>query len=160
MAARARRSTTVALCAACLAMAGCTTIHVPEGASPGVRVRHPVAPQAKIRYNTVVILDKSLQDWHRPSDPRLRVAKIAVEKTDSNRTRTGTLEAWATLRNRTDHALQIEGRTTFFDKSEDMLEQSSWQRVYLPPQGVVRYSGMSTHDKTIAYYYIEIREGR
>ena len=154
--------------------AGCQT-QVYEGAGPGVRVDDPRAPQAGIRYNTVVIVDKSLENWDGklydpewssifdpfgPKDKTKR-AKIAVEKTNSRRSPTGTLEVWAVLRNRTDYPLQIEGRTQFFDNDKAPSEgPTAWQRVYLPPQSVATYKEFSTKIQNINYYYVEIREGR
>jgi hypothetical protein len=150
-------------------IAGCSTVDVREGAAPGVRV-----PEVGIRYNSVGIIDKSLQDWDGPVfDPtwssmfaggrkeRDKKSKIAVESTDSKRSGTGTLEVWAVLRNRTDHALQIEGRTTFFDAGKAPAEKpTAWQRVMLPPQAVATYRDFSTKVEEVNYYYIEIREGR
>ncbi len=137
---------------------GCAK-EVGEGPGPGVRVRDDAAPYARIRYNTVVILDKSLEDW-RPPDSRKK-GKIAVEETSARRTETGTVEAWAVLRNRTDHPLQLEGRAHFFDKDKAPVEgPTAWQRVFLPAQGVGTYKEKSTKVMEVGYYYIEIREGR
>ena len=148
---------------------GCSTVDIREGAAPGVRV-----PEVGIRYNSVGIIDKSLQDWGGPVfDPpwssmfvggrkeRDKKSKIAVESTDAKRTPTGTLEVWTVLRNRTDSPLQIEGRTTFFDAGKAPVEKpSAWQRVMLPPQSVATYRDYSTKTDDVSYYYIEIREGR
>jgi hypothetical protein len=152
-----------------LTASSCTTVDIREGAAPGVRV-----PEVGIRYNFVGIIDKSLQDWNGPVfDPpwssmfaggrkeRDKHTKIAVESTESRRTATGTLEVWTVLRNRTDHPLQIEGRTQFFDSAKAPAEKpSAWQRVMLPPQSVATYREFSTKVQDVAFYYIEIREGR
>ncbi len=121
--------------------AGCQT-QIYEGAGPGVHVDDSRAPQAGIRYNTVVIVDKSLENWDGklydpewssifdpfgPKDKTKR-AKIAVEKTNSRRA-------------------PSEGPT-------------AWQRVHLPPQSVATYKEFSTKIQDINYYYVEIREGR
>lgn len=149
--------------------AGCTTVDVREGAGPGVRV-----PEVGIRYNSVGIIDKSLENWDgKVFDPpwssifslgpkeHNKRSKIAVESTGSRRSATGTLEVWAVLRNRTDFPLQIEGRSQFFDASKVPAEKpSAWQRVMLPPQGVATYREFSTKIQEVSYYYIEIREGR
>jgi len=138
---------------------GCESSAVREGPAPGVRIRHPAAPYATVRMNTVNILDKSLQDWH--GDPEQKRGKIAVEATNARRTPTGTVEVWATLRNRTDHALQLEGRSQFFDRDEAPVEgPTAWQRVFLPPNGVGVYKERSTKVMEVGYYYVEIREGR
>jgi hypothetical protein len=132
---------------------------VREGPSPGVRVRSHLAPYATVGLNRAVIVDKSLEDWHGP-EGRKR-GKIAVEKTGSRRTETGSVEAWALLRNRTDHPFQIEGRVQFFDESEAPIGgPSAWQRIFLGPNSVATYRENSTNTDRVRYYYIEIREGR
>lgn len=138
---------------------GCETVDVREGPGPGVRVRSGLAPYATVRLNTVAILDDSLQDWDGP--PGRKGGKIAVERTNASRTETGTLVAWALLRNRTDYPLQIEGRVQFFDEAEAPLEgPTAWQRLHLPPNSVITYRGNSTQTDRVKYYLIEIREGR
>lgn len=120
---------------------GCTTM---EGPTPGSRV-----DAIEIKMNSVGILDKSLQK------------KIAVESTGSRRTPTGTLEVWNVLRNRTNYQLQLEGRVQFFDKDKAPVEgPTAWQRLILSPNSVLSYKEFSTNVMDIAYYYVEIREGR
>jgi hypothetical protein len=158
-----------------LILQGCSTIDVREGPAPGVRVDDPRAPQARIRFdNAVVILDKSLQQWDakayrpklygkvfHPEEEAKKNSKIAVEATNSRRTPTGTLEVWAELRNRTNYPLQIEGRTTFFDKDKAPVDgPTAWQRVFLPSQGIGVYKELSTKIEEVNIYYIELREGR
>lgn len=148
------------LLVAVLSCNGCTRKYVvKEGAAPGVRIRDPQAPQTQIRWNSVVIIDDSLQDWQ--GSPKEKKGKIAVENTNARRTPTGTVEVWAVLRNRTDYPLQIEGRTHFFDKNYAPVEgPTAWQRVYLSPNSVAVYREFSTNVMDIGYYYVEIREGR
>jgi hypothetical protein len=149
----------VAIVGAVVFLAGCTTVDVREGPGPGVRVRDVRAPYATVRLNQVVITDKSLEEWY--GKPQEKRGKIAVESHDARRTPTGTLEVWAVLRNRTDFPLQIEGRTQFFDQDQAPAEgPTAWQRVHLPPQGTGVYREFSTKIEEIAYYYVEIREGR
>lgn len=141
-----------------------------EGAAPAIHVVDPSQPYAGIRYNNVAIIDKSLQDWSNPKNKFLfwdtdeskkNYGKISVESTNSRTTETGTLEAWAILRNRTDYPLQIEGRITFFNADKVPCEDpTAWQRVYLQPNAVEKFSGFSTKTGEVLYYYIEIREGR
>ncbi len=138
---------------------GCTRYAVREGAGPAVHIRDPQVPQAQIRWNSVAIIDDSLEDWQ--GKKKGRKGKIAVESTNARRTPTGTVEVWAVFRNRTDYALQIEGRTQFFDREQAPVEgPTTWQRVFLPPNGVATYKEISTKVMEIGYYYIEIREGR
>jgi len=142
-----------------------------EGPAPGMRVEDPRQPYAGIQYNSVVILDKSLQDmsynnkkflfWQTKEEDKRNVGKIAIESTNSRRTPTGTLEVWAVIRNRTNYPLQIEGRTTYFDKDKVPCEEpTAWQRLFLQPNSVNTYKELSIKINEVNYYYIEIREGK
>src|SRR5690606_34052758 len=101
-----RLSLTLAL-AASLVLTGCSGIDKNEGPRPGVRISDDRAPNQRLNLDTVVILDKSLQDR--------KSGKLAIENSGARRTAAGTVEAYAVIRNRTDFPLQIEGRTQFFD---------------------------------------------
>lgn len=158
---------TVAVVFLFLVAVGCQTTHITEGPAPGVRVNNSPATGAQVRMNSVAILDDSLQKWYvhenslTGSFEHGKIGKIAVESTNSRRTPTGTLEAWAMLRNRTDHALQLQCRVQFFDKKQAPLEgPTSWKRIYLPANSVATYKESSISVKNIGYYYIEVREGR
>lgn len=155
-------------------LAACTTVEMREGPAPGINVRDPNLPNARIRMNSVAIIDKSLQYWEgdavspsmewltgrNPAESEKK-GKIAVETTTSRRTPTGTLEAIAVLRNRTDFPLQVEGRVQFFDGQQIPVERpTAWQRMHLNANGVETYRGYSTKVDEINYYYIELREGR
>lgn len=145
---------------------GCSTVALNEGPAPGVKVKTPSGEDI-LRMNSVAILDKSLQKWYvyenSLTGPREygKVGKIAVESTGTRRSQTGTIEAWALLRNRTDYMLQVEGRVQFFDAAKAPVEgPTAWQRVILPPNSVSTFKEFSTNVMDIGYYYIEIREGR
>lgn len=134
-------------------LAGCQNIDPNEGPRPGARIVDERAPDARLRLDSVVILDKSLQDR--------RAGKLAVENSGARRTATGTVEAYAVIRNRTDYPLQIEARTQFFDELGAPVEgPTQWQRLYLDPQSISAYRELSTLVHGISHYYIEIREGR
>lgn len=146
-----RLSLTLAL-AASLVLTGCSGIDKNEGPRPGVRISDDRAPNQRLNLDTVVILDKSLQDR--------KSGKLAIENSGARRTAAGTVEAYAVIRNRTDFPLQIEGRTQFFDSLGLPLgAPSQWQRVYLDPQSINGYRELSTGTGEVAHYYIEIREG-
>lgn len=141
------------LLAASMSMMACSGIDRNEGPSPAIRIADERAPNQRLNLDTVVILDKSLQDR--------KSGKLAVENSGARRTASGTVEAYAVIRNRTDHPLQIEARTQFFDSLGIPLEApSQWQRIYLDPQSVNGYRELSTGTVEVAHYYIEIREGR
>lgn len=148
-----RATITCLLIGTALALTGCKSVNVNEGAMPGARVDDDRAPDARLNLDTVVILDKALQDR--------RAGKIAIENSGARRTATGTLEVYAVIRNRTDHPQQIEARTQFFDDVKAPIEgPTMWQRVYLDPQAVAAYREMSTRVQGISHYYVEIREAR
>lgn len=132
-----------------------------------MRVTMPEGMAPIVRMNSVAVLDDSLQRWYVYQDTLTgvrehgKVGKIAVEATNTRRTATGTLEAWAMLRNRTDHDLQIQGRVHFFDTQKAPLEgPTAWKRIYLPANAVATYKESSVTVHNIGYYYIEVREGR
>lgn len=138
--------------AAMLALAGCQAPYQ-EGASMGVRVNDANAPNARIQYDQVVILDKSLQDS--------RAGKIAVEGQGARRSPTGALNVIVQLRNRTDFPQVVEGRTTYFDSGFAPAEKASaWQRVHLEPNGIGAYQETSMGTANVAHYYVELREAR
>jgi hypothetical protein len=133
--------------------------HGVEGAAPGTRLRPEASGQAAIQMNSVGIVDRSLQPWGGGNE--MTRGKIAVESTNSRRTLAGTLEVYAVLRNRTNEDLQIEGRSMFFDEAQLEAEQpTAWKRVFLGASSTVTYRESSLRTNGIAYYYIELREGR
>lgn len=166
------------LLAAIFAGAGCTTtiVDVPEGASRGIRVAEDVAPSATIPMDSVVIVDKGLQYTSSRTVNRqpawlsifaggapvnLTLSKIAVERTNARRSPTGTVEAWATFRNRTDFPLALECRTHFFDRDQAPVEApSAWKRIFLPAQSIANYNEFSTNIMDVGHYYVEVREAR
>jgi hypothetical protein len=151
------------VCGVVVTAAGCSSTQIYEGPAPGVRIEHPSAPNAGIRYNSVAILDRNLQTSYIYENGKIdhgHTGKIAVEGAGARRSQTGTVEAWAMLRNRTNYPLQIEGRVIFFDKSKAPLEgPTSWQRVFLPPNSVNTFKEFSTNITEVGYFYIELREG-
>src|SRR5437868_12251087 len=104
----------------------------PEGAQLGVRVDDARAPNARVAYDQVLILDKSLQS--------AKAGKIAIETQGTRRTATGTLNVIVQVRNRTDFPQVIEARTSFFDGGFAPTENpSGWNRIHLPPNGIGAY---------------------
>jgi hypothetical protein len=146
-----KKNVTLAVLAA-LMLSGCPTPYQ-EGATMGVRVNDANAPNARIQYDQVVILDKHLQDS--------RAGKIAVEGQGARRTATGALNVVVQLRNRTDFPQVVEARTTYFDSAFIPVEKASaWQRVHLDPNGIGAYQESSMGGANVAHYYVELREAR
>jgi hypothetical protein len=124
-----------------------------EGAQLGVRVDDARAPTARVMYDQVVILDKTLQSAN--------AGKIAIETQGNRRTATGTLNVIVQVRNRTDFPQAIEARTSFFDQGFAPTENpSAWNRLQLPPNGIATYQESSMGSANVAHYYVEIREAR
>ena len=98
-------------------LAGCVAPPLEEGAKVARRVDDAVAPDARIHYDQVVILDRTLQND--------RAGKLAVERQGARRTPTGTVLVTAQLRNRTDFTQAIEARVSFFDPSTGTVGEGS-----------------------------------
>jgi hypothetical protein len=138
--------------AAAALLAGCQAPYQ-EGAQMGLRVNDARAPNARIQFDQVVILDKTLQNS--------KSGKIAVEQQGARRTATGTLKVVAMLRNRTDFPQVLEARTSFFDSGFAPTEKpSAWTRIHMEPNGVASYEESSLGAQAVAHYYVEVRESR
>lgn len=152
---------------------GCYT-KTTEGPQPAVRVRDQRASTLRPQRNKVVIVDDDLQqwkgepddqsvveDWFNPSEREAedKYSKVAVEKTNANRTETGTVEAWATIRNRTDYQLNLQARTLFYSSEGQVIDKTAWNRFYIEQNGIENYSGLSKMADRIDFYTIELREG-
>ena len=124
-----------------------------EGAQFGVRVNDPNAPNARIQYDQVVILDKSLQNS--------QAGKLAIEAQGARRNATGTLNVIVQLRNRTDFPQVVEARVSFFDSGFVPTEKvSGWSRIHLEANGIAAYQESSIAAGMAAHYYVEIKEAR
>ena len=120
---------------------------------PVVMILSACTTTTPIKMNSVAIIDTSLQS--------LQGDVISVETTTSRRTPTGTVEAIAVLRNRTDSPIQVEGRIQFFDDQKIPVESpTAWQRIFLNPNSVETFRGYSSKVEGIHDFYIELREGR
>lgn len=138
--------------AAIALLAGCQAPYQ-EGAQMGVRVNDQMAPNARIQYDQVVILDKSLQSS--------KAGKIAVEQQGARRNPTGSLKVIAMLRNRTDFPQVLEARTSYFDSGFAPTEKpSAWTRIHMEPNGVSSYEESSMAAQAVAHYLVEVREAR
>ena len=136
-----------------LTLAACQAPVSQEGAQMGVRVTDANSPNARIMFDQVVILDKSLQN--------AKNGKIAVESQGARRTATGTLNVIVQLRNRTDFPQVLEARTSYFDSGFAPTEKpSGWNRIFLEPNGIATYQESSMATNTVGHYYVEIKEAR
>ena len=94
------------------------------------------------------------------TDPNI-LRKVMVQSVTARRTETETVRVAAQLVNCTDHPLQVEGRTHFYDTAQVQAEPpSAWQRVILPPRTVGTYSERSAGAEQVASYLVELREAR
>ena len=152
-----------------LGLPACERTIVREGATPGLHVRDARMPHARIRLNTVNIIDPDLQARDNQvfgieiaafSKKADYIGRIAVENHGGSRSPTGTLDIHVVLRNRTQFPMQVECRALFFDEQEIPVEgPTNWQRVYIDQNGIGSCKMLSTLLNT-SYYYVEIREGR
>ena len=148
-----RKLSLLLLCAGAVLLGGCAQQPLAEFAKVARRVDDAIAPDARIQYDQVVILDRSLQ-----SD---RAGKLAVERQGARRTPTGTVKVIAQFRNRTDFNQAIEARVSFFDNEFVPVEKpSAWSRIILSPNGTGTYEESSTMTSDVAHYLVEVREAR
>lgn len=148
-----RKLSLLLLCAGAVLLGGCAQQPLAEGAKVARRVNDPIAPDARIQYDQVVILDRSLQND--------RTGKLAVERQGARRNPTGTVKVIAQFRNRTDFNQAIEARVSFFDNEFVPVEKpSAWSRIILSPNGTGTYEESSTMTSDVAHYLVEVREAR
>lgn len=146
--------TNIASICALILLSACQT-QSQEGAQLGSRVNDVWAANARIQYDQVAILDKSLQNG------KEGIYKIAVENQGSRRTPTGSLNVIVQLRNRTESLQVVEARVSFFDASFAPTEKTSaWNRIHLDPNGIGSYQEASIGTTAVAHYYVEIKEAR
>ena len=140
-------------CLTAALLAACAAQPLPEGAKVARRVDDAIAPDARVHYDQVVILDRTLQND--------RAGKLAVERQGTRRTPTGTVRVIAQFRNRTDFPQALEARVSFFDTQLVPVEKTSaWSRVLLSPNGTGVYEESSTATSDVAHYLVEVREAR
>lgn len=151
-----------------LIFTGCTSVPTSriEGPAFGEKVSQDDIRYSGFRLNTVAIIDRSLQRHYIERNflgdtTRTTIGKLAVEAMGSKYNETGTMKAWTTIRNRTNHNLQIECRVSFYDEDKMHVEgPSAWQRIMLNPNSIESCIENSLSFRGIKYYYIEVREGR
>lgn len=88
------------------------------------------------------------------------INKVYVRSVNARRTPSGTVELYAQVINCTDHPLQAEARTQFYDAGQAPAEPvSAWKRLYLPPRTSNTYRELSLGTTNIHAYMVEMREG-
>lgn len=117
--------------------------------------------QTQLAMNSVNVIDRNMREKRRADGYGVyEYGKIKVESAGGGRTATGTLEAWTTIQNLTDHPQTVQLRTRFFDEGKRPIEDySAWQRVSLPPKGTGLYKESSL-SSAAAFYYIELKEAQ
>ena len=107
------------------------------------------SPLMEMPLNSVSITDSSI------------VQKIYVRQVVAQRNPTGTVKVVAQIVNCTDHPLNIEGRTQFYDATQLPSEPvSGWKRLNLAPRSYVTYAENSTGTANANYYMVEVKETR
>lgn len=151
-----------AILLAAFALAGCQAVQEPApmcnmaaiNAQRGLvsvpsRVPGVSSPLTEMPLNSVSITDKAVID------------KIYVRTASARRTPTGTVEVVAQIINCTDHPLNIEGRTQFFDRDQVAAEPvSGWKRLHMAPRTSNAYRESSIGTEKAQYYMVEMRETR
>lgn len=117
-----------------------------------------------IEMNSIVFVDHSLNQVTTKSklgmDYFTQDLRVSVQNSGIRPSPTGSAEVWVMLKNHTSYAVQIEGRTQFFDQSKAPSEEmSAWQRVYVPAHSTVVYKELAIN-RGSSYYQVEFREGK
>ena len=116
-------------------------------AVPGADGRLPAITE--VPWNSSALLDKTI------------TKKSYVRTAAVHRTATGTVQVRTMVANCTDHDLQIEGRTQFYDADQMPSEPpSAWKRIYLAPRSDSLYEETSLGTDAVHFYFIEVREAR
>ncbi len=125
---------------------GCSRTVIREGTHPPVDVP---GENTGVRWNSASIVDDAIAD------------KIAIKSISTERSPTQTLVINVVIMNRTDYNQQVECRTQFFNADKIPCEKpSAWKRVYLPANSIETYTESSMKTTEVAFFYVEIREGR
>jgi hypothetical protein len=139
----------LAACAAVLALAACAT-EPPEG---GVRIDQQNAVHPAL--NSVRVIDDSLARY---VGPKFKVrSALDVEGVYVSTTPTGFRKVTVQLRNRTDVAIPLEARASWFDAQGVPTDAAaSWTRLFAQPQSMVTFEQVSARLPS-AQYYVEVR---
>jgi uncharacterized protein YcfL len=136
--------------AAALALAACATPDAPEG---GVRIDqqnnlHPAL-------NSVRVIDDSLARY---VGTKFKVrSALDVEGVYVSTTPTGFRKVTVQVRNKTDVAIPLEVRASWFDAQGTPTDAAaSWNHLFAQPQSMVTFEQVSARLPS-AQYYVEIR---
>lgn len=143
-----------------LSFNGCSSKY--EGATLGEKVASEDGTEFVFTLNTVAILDKNLQKWESVSSTTKHdtKSKLSVENLGIKTLSTRNAEVFTTIRNRTDHALQLDIRTQFYDDNQVATEKASaWKRIFLAQNSIVTYKEQSISIDNVTQFIIEVKEG-
>lgn len=107
------------------------------------------SPLLEMPLNSVSITDHAI------------IQKVFVRSVNARRTPTGTVEVVSQVLNCTDHPLNVEARTQFYDPAQIAAEPvSAWKRFHLPPRTSNTYRESSIGARNVNFYMVELRETR
>ncbi len=139
---------------------GCSATH--EGPTYGEKVDDADLDVSAYKLNSVAVLDKDLLEWgyFNISKSHTSESKISVENLGIRSLETRNVEVFATIRNRTDHPLQVKIRSQFYDDNKIPTEKPSiWKRVFLAKNSSMTYKEKSVTIDDVTNFLIEIKEG-
>lgn len=156
------KKTVIAIVASAAALAGCAQVQEPAPicnmagiaaqrqlvALPAAAPGEP-SPLLEMPLNSVSITDHAI------------IQKVFTRQVTARRTPTGTVEVVAQIINCTDHPLNVEARTQFYDQSQTASEPvSAWKRFAMPARSSNSYRESSIGAKNANFYMVEMRETR
>ena len=142
------------LIAVFISLSACTTKEIQA-------VRGNTVGNKPLQMNSVRVLDPSLINQKKSTfGSVITRTRIAIEGETLSVTDTDLLKIRMILRNQTDHALALEGRTTWYDGDEFPVDgPTAWKRLMIPPKTSMTYVETSIDERS-TYYHVDIREAR
>ncbi len=107
------------------------------------------SPLMEMPLNSVSVVDHAI------------IQKVFPRQVTARRTPTGTVEVVTQIVNCTDHPLNVEARTQFYDGAHTASEPvSAWKRFAMPARSSNTYRESSIGAKNVNFYMVELRETR
>jgi len=108
--------------------------------------------------SSAVFIDKSLNMTveNKITGNEINYRKLSIDKHGSRNTETGTMEAWAIIRNHTDYDQEIQVNAVFYDQDQvPSAFKATPQRLFIKNNSTATFRQTSV-DQNVKFYNIEI----
>jgi len=116
------------------------------------------ANKTKEPLSSAVFIDGSLNSTveNKITGSEINYKKLSIEKHGSKETPTGTMEAWAVIRNHTDYDQEIQVNAVFYDDDQVASKfEATPQRVFIKKNSSATFR-QSSVEQDMKFYNIEI----